>query len=117
MKFLPGAVASKTLVRIGAREQRNDDVLKIIRAGREHGGQAHVAGRLLLDGAEGAKTVADVCPDTRPNSWSTESREIRGEYCVKGKCRIDQKCPDHCGGSVAGGRLVPQVGRDYTQWL
>src|ERR1035441_8980336 len=106
MKLVPRSVGSKTILRIGSRQQRNDDVLKVGGAGREHPCKGQFPVRVLRNGVECAKPLPDLHSHARPYLGSAEPGEIGGEYSVKGKGRIDQKCRDGGSGSVLGSRLA-----------
>src|SRR5258708_1389908 len=117
MKLVPRSVGPKTILRIGSRQQRHDDVLKVVRAGREHACEGQFPVRVLRNGVECAKALPYLHSHTRPYVGSAEPSEIGGEYSVEGKGRIDQKCRDRGGRSVLGSRLASQVACDHAQRL
>src|SRR4029450_13785693 len=112
MKLVPRSVGSKTILRIGSRQQRNNIVLKVVRPGRDHACKGQSPVRVLRSGVECAKPLPYLHSHARPYLGSTEPGEIGGEYSVKGKGRINQKCRDGGSRSVLGSRLAPQVARD-----
>src|SRR5260370_11693469 len=117
MKLAPRWVGAETILRIGSRQQRHDDVLKVVRAGREHPCKGQFPVRVLRNGVECAKPLPHLHSHARPYLGAAEPGEIGREYSVQGKGRIDQKYSDGGSRSVLGSRLAPQMARDHAQWL